>query len=56
MLLPRATGAGAVPATMPNRAQDWVLQAEYDLQHAHRAREVDDHDWACFAAQQADPT
>ena len=38
---------------MPNRAQDWFLQAEHDLRHAHRAREVDDHDWACFAAQQA---
>ena len=29
---------------MPNRAQDWFLPAEHDLQHAHRAREVDDHD------------
>ncbi len=38
---------------MPNRAQDWFLQAEHDLRHANRAREVDDHDWACFAAQQA---
>ena len=38
---------------MPNRAQDWFLQAEHDLQHARRARDVDDHDWACLAAQQA---
>jgi HEPN domain-containing protein len=38
---------------MPNRAQDWFLQAEHDLQHARRASEVGDHDWACFAAQQA---
>ena len=38
---------------MPNRAQDWLLQAEHDLQHARHARDIDDHDWACFAAQQA---
>ena len=38
---------------MPNRAKDWLLQAEHDLKHAGHAREVGDHDWACFAAQQA---
>ena len=38
---------------MPNRAQDWFLQAEHDWQHARRARVAGDHDWACFAAQQA---
>ena len=38
---------------MPNRARDWLLQAEHDLKHAGHAREVGDHDWACFAAQQA---
>jgi HEPN domain-containing protein len=38
---------------MPNRANDRLLQAEHDLKHASHAREVGDHDWACFAAQQA---
>ena len=38
---------------MTNRARDWFLQAEHDLQHARHAREAGDHDWACFAAQQA---
>lgn len=38
---------------MPNRARDWFRQAEHDLEHAGRARADSDHDWACFAAQQA---
>ena len=38
---------------MPNRAHDWFRQAEHDLQHARSARGAGDHDWACFAAQQA---
>ena len=38
---------------MPNRAGDWFLQAEHDLRHARRALDAGDHDWACFAAQQA---
>ena len=46
-------GAAAYDTSMPNRAQDWFLQAEHDLRHARRAREGGDHDWACFAAQQA---
>jgi len=38
---------------MPNRANDWLAQAEFDLQHARRSRDAGDHEWACFAAQQA---
>lgn len=38
---------------MSNRAQDWLRQAERDLQHAKDSREKESHDWACFAAQQA---
>ena len=32
---------------------NWFLQAEHDLRNARHAREAGDHDWACFAAQQA---
>jgi len=32
---------------------DWLRQAESDLQHARHALESGDHEWACFAAQQA---
>lgn len=38
---------------MPNRARDWFRQAEHDIEHARRARVAGDHDWACFASQQA---
>ena len=38
---------------MGNRANDWLHQAEGDLQHAKNARKDGDYDWACFAAQQA---
>lgn len=38
---------------MPNRAQDWFRQAERDLQHAHNSKRDGQHEWACFAAQQA---
>ena len=38
---------------MPERAADWFGQAERDLAHARHAREDGDHEWACFAAQQA---
>jgi len=38
---------------MSNRAGDWLSQAKHDLQHAKNAAEAQDHDWACFAAQQA---
>ncbi len=36
-----------------NRAQDWLRQAERDLQQARISLENGMHEWACFAAQQA---
>lgn len=36
-----------------NRARDWLLQAEKDLEMAEIARKAGRHEWACFAAQQA---
>jgi HEPN domain-containing protein len=38
---------------MPNRSQDWLAQAERDLDLAVTARREGRHEWACFAAQQA---
>lgn len=38
---------------MANRAGDWLRQAEADLRHARNALDDGDHEWACFAAQQA---
>jgi len=38
---------------MPDRSQDWLTQAEGDLEHARVSRAAQHHDWACFAAQQA---
>ncbi len=38
---------------MANRAQDWLKQAERDLEVAEAARQAGWHEWACFAAQQA---
>ena len=38
---------------MPNRSGDWFAQAERDLQHARASRRDEQHEWACFAAQQA---
>jgi len=38
---------------MSARARDWFEQGERDLRHAHNARASGDHEWACFAAQQA---
>jgi HEPN domain-containing protein len=38
---------------MANRAEDWLRQADADLRHSRNAREDGDHEWACFAAQQA---
>jgi len=35
------------------RTKDWYRQAEKDLQHAKRATDGGDFEWACFAAQQA---
>ena len=34
---------------MPNRALDWLRQADRDFEQAMDSR----HEWACFAAQQA---
>jgi HEPN domain-containing protein len=36
-----------------NRARDWLEQARLDLRHARYSRDGGDHNWACFAAQQA---
>ncbi|HEX9843633.1 MAG TPA: HEPN domain-containing protein [bacterium] len=38
---------------MPNRAQDWLAQAERDLEQAQASQRDGRHEWACFAAQQA---
>ncbi|HEY0557050.1 MAG TPA: HEPN domain-containing protein [Thermoanaerobaculia bacterium] len=36
-----------------NRSQDWLVQAERDLEQASASRVDQRHEWACFAAQQA---
>ena len=38
---------------MANRSRDWFAQAERDLAHASHAARDADHEWACFASQQA---
>jgi HEPN domain-containing protein len=38
---------------MVDRARDWLAQADRDLRHAENSRRADEHEWACFAAQQA---
>ena len=38
---------------MANRSRDWFAQAERDLAHASHAARDGDHEWACFASQQA---
>ena len=38
---------------MANRHADWLRQADADLRHARNSVEAGDHEWACFAAQQA---
>jgi len=38
---------------MVNRAQDWLNQADRDLEQARDSRGAGRHEWACFAAQQA---
>ncbi len=38
---------------MASRAADWLRQAQRDLRHAEHSFEDADHEWACFAAQQA---
>jgi HEPN domain-containing protein len=38
---------------MPARYEDWLRQAKRDLEHAKRALDNGDYEWACFAAQQS---
>ena len=38
---------------MPNRAPDWLRQADRDFEQAMDSRQAERHEWACFAAQQA---
>ncbi len=38
---------------MPARYQDWMRQAQRDLEHAKRSLKGGDYEWACFAAQQS---
>lgn len=38
---------------MSNRSQDWLRQAERDLDQARDSLAAERHEWACFAAQQA---
>jgi HEPN domain-containing protein len=38
---------------MGNRSQDWLKQAERDIEQAEDSRRAARHEWACFAAQQA---
>jgi len=38
---------------MVNRSEDWILQAERDLEQAESSRAEGRHEWACFAAQQS---
>ncbi|MCS7154034.1 MAG: HEPN domain-containing protein [Bacteroidia bacterium] len=35
------------------RADDWLSQAEHNLNHARHSLEMGDYAWACFAAHQA---
>jgi HEPN domain-containing protein len=38
---------------VPDRSQDWLRQAERDLEQAQSSRGEQRHEWACFAGQQA---
>jgi HEPN domain-containing protein len=38
---------------MPNRAVDWLSQAQRNLEQADASKREGRHEWACFAAQQA---
>lgn len=38
---------------LPNRAQDWLRQAERDLEVARELRASGRHEWACLACHQA---
>lgn len=37
---------------MPARYQDWMRQAQRDLNHAKRSLESGNYEWTCFSAQQ----
>jgi len=34
---------------MPNRSDDWLRQAERDLEQAEESRRSGRHEWACYA-------
>jgi HEPN domain-containing protein len=36
-----------------NRSEDWIAQAERDLEQAESSKAEERHEWACFAAQQS---
>jgi HEPN domain-containing protein len=38
---------------MPNRAHDWLAQAQRDLEQAAASQRDERHEWACFAAHQS---
>lgn len=38
---------------MSKRYNDWIKQAEKDLQHAIHSLDCEDYEWACFASQQS---
>lgn len=38
---------------MPERARDWLAQAQRDLDHARHAASGGFHEWACFSAHQS---
>ena len=37
---------------MASRPADWLKQGQRDVEHARRALDAGDYEWACFAAQQ----
>ena len=37
---------------MASRQEDWLWQAERDIQHARASVDDEHYEWACFAAQQ----
>ncbi len=38
---------------MTNRSEDWLKQAQYDLEHAKASHEFQHYEWACLSAQQS---
>ena len=36
-----------------DRSQDWIYEAQGDLEHAHSDKERGYYSWACFSAQQS---